>query len=333
MPEKSSPFLRLRAVPLSLRGKLARAIGAIIGVVLLALVATAVWWRFAGPDLVFDAVVDGERGLVTVRSTGRVMSVRAEVGQVISAGQPLIFLAPLSETDLSADTRERLENLRERITAEERTEKDAQEAVSQAALAHARKQLALRKQPAAGSGNDAARKDMERLRAEESAARAGLEAAKNRAEAASLARLNVENAYRQTREALLHQTGTRGKPAQTAMTAPMAGRLSSLDARPGMTVQPGQTLAEIDPILPDQLWIVGFVKPANVTKLRPETVFALRFPDHPDLRLSGQIDAIQDDPPQKNLPGLPVRIRLNDYDPLTMPPLSVGEKAEAREKR
>lgn len=323
----------MNAAPLSPGRKLGRAVGALICLLLLALVVAALWWRFiAQPGLIFGAVVDGQRGVLTARADGQVIEVRAAPDQVVSVGQPLLFLALLPDPGMAADTREALEAMRERVTAGERAEKEARAEVERASLEHARRQLALRGAGQAASGGEASRQEQERLRAEERRAAAALEAAKNRAEALSLARQSVENAYRQMREAVRRQTeGRAAEPEQMAVVAPSAGKISMLDAKPGMRVRSGQTLAVIEPVLPEQIWVVGFVKPANLTRLRPDKVFALRFPGHSQ-RLTGQVDAIQENPPQSDLPGVPVRLRLNGYDPLTMPALVIGQKVDVQEQ-
>ena len=335
MTEKSSPFLQMNAAPPSPKRKLGLMIGAVIGVLLLAILSAAVWWRFVVQgELIFKAVVDGQRAVVTARAEGRVTDVRVTADQVVSAGQDLIVLTPVPGADKSADAQAAVEAMRERVLAGEQVEKKAREELEQASLEHARRQLAVRGAGQPVPGSESSRLEHERLRAEERKARSDLEAAKKRSEVASLSRQSVESVYKQLREALRREQteNDKARTAHAILTSPMAGRVSVLGVTPGMQVRQGQTLAVIEPILAEHIWVTGFVRPGEVAKLRTDKVFTLYFPDHPELKLTGQVDAVQENAVGKDLPGIPVRLRLNGYDPLSMPRLGIGQTVEVREE-
>lgn len=311
--------------------RIGRGLGVVIAVILLAMIVAAVWYRYEHSRIIFDAVVDGERTIIVARTDGVITELRTAIGQVVNAGDALFVIAPGPGADMGADARASADALRERVQAGEREEKAARDAMQQAALAHSRAQLALRGAGQPVPGSEASRQEHERLRTEERKARNELDAAKMRYEAVSHARQSVESAYRQTREAIArYQTEAREGRLLRVLATPGAGRVSVLDVAVGRPVREGQTLAVIEPVLPEQFWVVGFVRPQQVTTLRPQQRVGLRFADHPSLQLTGQVDMLRADADLKNLPGVPVRIVLHGYDPLTMPTLVPGQQVDVR---
>lgn len=333
MTEKSSPFLQLNAAPPSPGRRLSRKLTAIIGVILLAIFVAAFCYRYFLTSLLFDAVVDGQRATVSAPAGGQVQEVHVNPGQIVNPGQPL-FVIDLSVTpgNNSAVVTSRLKTLEEQIRSAEKTEEEARLMLQQASQAHARALVALRGMRRPAAEDTAGRQTYARMQSEEVAARTGLEAAHNRLETASSARYVVQNAYRQMRETLgVNQNRARGRAQQPLIVmAPMQGRLENMAIAPGMLVGHGQPLAEIMPVLPEHMWISASVDQRNAAKLKQGKAFRLRFPEHPDLELTGELEAVGT--PAPDTPAVPVRLRLVDYDPLSMPALVFGETVELKEK-
>ena len=104
-----------------------------------------------------------------------------------------------------------------------------------------------------------------------------------------------------------------------AITAPIGGELQSIEVRPGMTLEAGQTLARINGI--SSVWLNVAVPQAQAARVRPGQAAEARFAAFPGETLSGRVIAI--------LPGvdpaaraLTLRIELPNRDGRIRPGLS-----------
>ncbi len=334
MAEKSSPFLQMNAAPPRPARRLGRRLAACIGVLLLAIVVAAFVWRYFHSGLLTDAVVDGQRAVVTAPADGRVLETGAAADALVKEGQGLFVLdvsAAASGRDAAGQAR--LNTLEDQLRAAENAEEQARLALRQASQDHARILVVLRGLGQPAENDTAARQTRTRLQAEEATARTALENARTRLETASSARYVAADACRQLRADLgIGRQQARRRPEPPLLvSAPMGGRLTALAAEPGSRVARGQTLAVIEPVLAEQLWISAFVRPADALKLKPEQEFRLRFEGMPDFELTGRLTFVGD-APVPGAPGIPVRLSLEDYDPLTMPSLPIGLQVEAKRK-
>ena len=333
MAEKTSPFLHLNAAPPTPGKRLSRKLGIIIALVFLAILAASIVWRTAHQGLLLDAVVGGQTADVIAPANGQVVDVRVAENQPVNAGQPLFMLdvsAFASGKDAAAQAR--LKGLEDQVKATEKAEEDARVTLRQASQAHARALLALRSltQP---DNTTTAQQRYAQAQSEEIAARTGLENARTRLETASSARYVTADAYRQAREALgLHREQDRRRPQPPVIVnALMEGRLSSLTVSQGSKVNAGQSMAVIKPVLAEHFWINAYARPAEAAKFTAGQEFRLRFPGISDFELTGKLESVAETA-VPNAPGVPVRLSLPGYDPLTMPKLAIGQAVEANRK-
>ena len=333
MAEKTSPFLHLNAAPPTPGKRLSRKLGIVIALVLLAILAASIVWRVAHQGLLMDAVVGGQAADVIAPANGQIVEVRVTEDQPVNAGQPLFVLdVSAFASGKDAADQARLKGLADQVKAAEKAEEEARAALRQASQAHARALLALRGlgQP----GNDTtAQQRYAQAQSEEIAARTGLEKTRTRLETASSARYVTADAHRQAREALgLHREQDRRKPQPPVIVnALMEGRLSSLTVSQGSTVNAGQPMAVIKPVLAQHFWINAYARPAEAAKFTAGQEFRLLFPGLSDFELTGKLESVTETPAPGAL-GVPVRLSLPDYDPLTMPKLAIGQPVEAKRK-
>lgn len=206
----------------------------------------------------------------------------------------------------------------------------------------------------------ASREAADRARSADDAAKALLEASRAKLEAASKARAAAEAEMRRMRADVdLAGTGqvvaeirvrqveaqqARVRQAElnlewTAVRAPVDGYVTKKNVEPGRMVTRGQPLMAVVPMSPDHLWVTANYKETELADVKPGQPCEIRVDTYPGLVLRGQVESIMAGtgaafslfPPQnasgnfvKVVQRIPVRLRLTDYDPATMPPLRVG---------
>jgi multidrug resistance efflux pump len=316
---KSAPAAGTRSgVPWKRRPGLWFAVLALAGIA-----AAAIIRLYPASPLVFEAVLEGERRHVAAPCAGTVMEILVAPDQIVRAGAPLALVLPNNAGGgVSPAVRADLQN---KLEAARKGEETALNAVQRAALAHTRAQLALYE---AGAGADTPQDRQQRanLRAAMQRTAADLEAARSRHEAASAARRKAEDAYRQVREPG-DGAANSNQPPPAAATAPQDGRIERLSVAAGTKVRGGQSLMLIGPVTAEQFWVAGYARPERTDELPPGRTLALRLVEQ-NLRLTGSVIATR--PAEAGTEGkaraVPVRIRLDDYDPLTMPALQPGQK-------
>ena len=246
-----------------------RALLAIAAVVILALLAWALWYVFVGRwhEGTDDAYVQGNVVAVTPQVAGTVVAINAEDGMKVQAGQVLVQLDPndaqvalaQAEADLATTVRQVRglyaavdageAALRARRAAVDKARADVARraglvrtgAVSREELAHARNELA-----AAEAALAATREDLGRSQAlvddTEVATQPQVRAAAARVRAAYLA---VQRA---------------------GIVAPVTGYVAQRSVQLGQRVQPGTTLMAVIPL--QQAWVEANFKETQLAKMR-----------------------------------------------------------------
>ncbi|MDI3493379.1 MAG: rane fusion protein multidrug efflux system [Desulfomicrobiaceae bacterium] len=120
----------------------------------------------------------------------------------------------------------------------------------------------------------------------------------------------------------------------TRILAPARGQVSKKSVEAGMVVAAGKPLLAIVPLDPERLWVTANFKESQIGRMRPGQRVEITVDALPGVRLTGQVDSIMAGtgavfslfPPEnamgnyvKVVQRVPVRIRLDPYDPAQVP--------------
>ncbi|MBZ4685635.1 MAG: secretion protein HlyD family protein [Desulfomicrobiaceae bacterium] len=120
----------------------------------------------------------------------------------------------------------------------------------------------------------------------------------------------------------------------TRVLAPARGQVSKKSVEAGMVVAAGKPLLAIVPLDPERLWVTANFKESQIGRMRPGQRVEITVDALPGVRLTGQVDSIMAGtgavfslfPPEnamgnyvKVVQRVPVRIRLDPYDPAQVP--------------
>ncbi len=213
-----------------------------------------------------DAYVGGDVTSIASRIPGRLTAVLVAGNQPVTAGQ---VIARLDTTDYAVALAKERANLAAARAAV---------ALDEARLAAARAEVA-----AAAAQADLARADRDRFRALADRGSSARRQAEQAEAAWQVARARLEAARRQqaAAEAAVAAGRRRVEKAQTGVhkakldlsyctiTAPCAGVVADMQARPGQVVAPGQTLGRIAELTPGHVWIDANFKETQLRRIRP----------------------------------------------------------------
>ncbi|MDR3045053.1 MAG: HlyD family secretion protein [Desulfovibrio sp.] len=285
-----------------------------------------------------------------------VAEARAQLA-ALQRGVPL----ELSQTVHRVTGAQAVEEATKRRAAQARDEEDAARyEMERLSTEQAQAALDRRRLEALVGQGAVSREAVDRARSADDAAKARLESSRAKQEAASKARAAAEAEMRRVRaEVDLAGTGqvvaeirARQVEAQqakvrqaelnlewTTVRAPVDGYVTKKNVEPGRMVTRGQPIMAVVPMSPDHLWVTANFKETELTDVKPGQPCEIRVDTYPNLVLKGQVESIMAGtgaafslfPPQnasgnfvKVVQRIPVRLRLTDYDPATMPPLRVG---------
>ena len=257
------------AAPVKKNSKRKRALLLVAAVVIVGLVAWALWYFSVGRWHVDtdDAYVQGNVVSITPQVGGTVVAINAEDGMKVEAGQVLVQLDPSdarvalaqAEANLAATVRQvrglyaavdaGQADIRARQVAVQKARADvarreglvASGAVSREELAHARTELAAAQAGLAGS-----RENLVRNRALVDATQVSDQP-------------QVEAAAAQLRAAYLASQ-------RSAIVAPVTGYVAQRSVQLGQRVQPGTTLMTVIPL--EQVWVEANFKETQLDKMR-----------------------------------------------------------------
>ncbi|WP_051384339.1 HlyD family secretion protein [Nitratidesulfovibrio termitidis] len=288
-----------------------------------------------------------------------VAEARAQLA-ALQRGVPL----ELSQTVHRVTGAQAVEEATKRRAAQARDEEDAARyEMERLSTEQAQATLDRRRLEALVGQGAVSREAVDRARTADEAAKARLESSRSKLEASSKARAAAEAEMRRVRaEVDLAGTGqvvaeirARQVEAQqakvrqaelnlewTTVRAPVDGYVTKKNVEPGRMVTRGQPVMAVVPMSPDHLWVTANYKETELTDVKPGQPCEIRVDTYPNLVLKGQVESIMAGtgaafslfPPQnasgnfvKVVQRIPVRLRLTDYDPATMPPLRVGMSA------
>ena len=131
--------------------------------------------------------------------------------------------------------------------------------------------------------------------------------------------------------------------AWTTIRAPIDGYIANKQVEHGATVTRGQRLMSIVPRSPKAKWVTANYKETQIRKMREGNYCTISVDSYPDMKLEGYVESLTAGTgsvfslfPPENATGnyvkvvqrIPVRIRLTNYDPNTMPLLRNGMSVE-----
>lgn len=241
------------------------------------------------------------------------------------------------------------EAIRARMQAARDQESAARRDVEQLSVEHARLQLEARRLDALSGAGTPSLDRVNRARLAELTAREALEEAQRRFETISRARVTADgelDRYRaelaaaarmpaSVREDRLAALEARVREAErnlaaARIVAPVAGRVTRIDATPGASVRRGQTVAAVFPSGAEHLRIAARFAPADARHVKLGQSCSVTLPEARNLSLSGIVESVG---APSSGEGVAVRIAVPDYNPETMPALRPDMKAVVRLNR
>ena len=237
--------------------------------VVLGLIVWALWYALVGRwhEDTDDAYVQGNIVSITAQSTGTVVSINADDGMRVAAGQVLVQLDPndarVAYEQAVANLGATVRQVRGLYSAVDAGQSDliARQVAVQKARADVKRREGLVAEGAVSREELAHARD-ELAAAEAALAAAGGELARNRAlvDATTLGKQpQVEAAAAQLREAFLTLQ-------RAAIVAPINGYVARRSVQLGQRVQPGAPLMTVIPL--EQVWVEANFKETQLAKMR-----------------------------------------------------------------
>lgn len=278
-------------------------IAAIIAIlILLVIAAVVIWWLNARHyEWTDDAFIDARTVTVGAEIAGRITDVAVTDNQPVEAGAVLLriddsdYQASLKQAEAGvAAARADIANV-EAQTQAQNAKIDAagkQVAQAQAALEFAksedqRNRELLAKGTATQQQAQQAASTLRQDQAALDAANANVEAAKSQ--------LAVLQAQGKSAEAKLRQAEAAENQAKTTLTrttitAPVAGRATSITAAKGTYAQPGQVLMMF---VPNDVWVKANFKETQLDLMRPGQPVDIAIDAYPEKTFHGRVDSVQ----------------------------------------
>lgn len=278
-------------------------IAAIVGIlILLVIAAVVIWWLNARHyEWTDDAFIDARTVTVGAEIAGRITDVAVTDNQPVEAGAVLLriddsdYQASLKQAEAGvAAARAEIANVQAQTQAQNAKINAAgkQVAQAQAALEFAKSEdQRNRELLAKGTATQQqAQQAASTLRQDQAA----LDAANASAEAAK-SQLAVLQAQGKSAEAKLRQAEAAENQAKTTLTrttitAPVAGRATSITAAKGTYAQPGQVLMMF---VPNDVWVKANFKETQLNLMRPGQPVDIAIDAYPEKTFHGRVDSVQ----------------------------------------
>ncbi|AGB47746.1 multidrug resistance efflux pump [Mesorhizobium australicum WSM2073] len=275
---------------------------AIVLLLLLVAMGVAIWWlntrQYESTD---DAFIDARTVTVSAEIAGRITDVAVTDNQPVRKGDVLLriddsdYRASLSQADAGvAAAQADITNVAAQIEAQNAKIDAAQKQVvlAQAALDFAkaedqRNRELLTKGTVTQQQAQQAASTLRQDQATLDSAEADVAAAKSQ--------VTVLQAQTKSGEAKLHQAQASRDQARTALTrttitAPVAGRATSISAAIGTYTQPGQVLMMF---VPNEVWVKANFKETQLDRMRTGQPVDIDIDAYPDKTFHGHVDSLQ----------------------------------------
>lgn len=285
-------------------------VGKKIGLGLGALVAVAAAWFFlsgADAESTDDAFVDGRSFIVSPQVPGQVVSLDVTDNQFVTKGQQLLRIDPRQYENDRALAAAVLESAKAQLAAQgfglEVAKKNfpallaqaqaqlaAAEAVAAKAQADYSRQASLSRQATSQQEVDAARAALKQAEAQVAAAKAQVAQATPVPERIGETEKVVGQLQGAVNQAQARLNQAELNLSWTVLRAPADGWITRRNVELGNYVAPGQQLFAL---VGTERWIVANFKEGQLRRMKPGQKVKIEVDAHPDLKLEGHVDSIQ----------------------------------------
>jgi len=250
-------------------GKRKRALLALATVVLVAMVAWLLWYLLVGRwhQDTDDAYVQGNMVSITAQTAGTVVSIGAEDGMKVVAGQALVQLDPndarVAFEQAKANLANTVRQVRGLYSAVDAGQADLR--ARQVAIAKARADVARREGLVASGAVSA--EELAHARNELAAAEAALSASRGQlSRNRALVDATTVNDQPQVQAAAAQLRAAYLNLQRAAIVAPVTGYVAQRTVQLGQRVQPGMPLMTVIPL--EQVWVEANFKETQLAKMR-----------------------------------------------------------------
>ncbi|RUX98059.1 HlyD family secretion protein [Mesorhizobium sp. M7D.F.Ca.US.004.01.2.1] len=275
---------------------------AILLVLFLIALGLVLWWLNARQyESTDDAFIDARTVTIGAEISGRITDVAVTDNQPVKAGDVLLriddsdYQASLAEANAGVasaqagivDVEAQIEAQNAKIDAAQKQVAQAQAALDFAKAEDQRNRELLAKGTSTQQQAEQAASTLRQDQAALDSAGANVAATKSQVtvlqaqEKSAQAKLNQANATQEQARTTL---------SRTTITAPVAGRATSISAAIGTYAQPGQVLMMF---VPDEVWVKANFKETQLDLMRPGQSVDIEIDAYPEKAFHGRVDSIQ----------------------------------------
>ena len=260
----------------------------ITALIIVALVATVVWWTTSGNyETTDDAFIDARTVPISSQVNAAVIDVPVTDNQLVEAGAVLVRLDDRDYKAQLDQAKANIASIAAQIVAQQARIEQAekQTAESQATLTFAQQQEQrysdlVRKGAVTVEQAQQYVSGLRQAQANFSAAQANAIATQKQ--------LPILEAQRKQAEAQLEQA--EANLSRTVITAPVAGRVTRLTVTKGTYASVGQALLMF---VPNDVWITANFKETQLRSIRPGNPVTIKIDAFPHRKFKGHVDSIQ----------------------------------------
>ncbi|TPM11383.1 HlyD family secretion protein [Mesorhizobium sp. B2-3-11] len=275
---------------------------AILIVLLLAAVGLVIWWLNARQyESTDDAFIDARTITVSAEISGRITDLAVTDNQPVKAGDVLLriddsdYRASLKQADAGvASAQADIVDVGAQIAAQNAKIDEAQKQVAQAQAAldfakaeDQRNRELLAKGTATQQQAEQAASTLRQDQAALDSAQANVAAAKSQI---AVLQAQAKSAEAKLDQARASQNQASTMLSRTTITAPVAGRATSISVANGTYAQPGQVLMMF---VPDEVWVKANFKETQLDLMRPGQPVDIDIDAYPERSFHGRVDSIQ----------------------------------------
>jgi len=275
---------------------------AVLLVLLLIAVGVVLWWLNARQyESTDDAFIDARTVTIGAEISGRITDVAVTDNQPVKAGDVLLriddsdYQASLAEANAGvASAQADIVNVEAQIEAQNAKIDAAQKQVAQAQAAldfakaeDQRNRELLAKGTSTQQQAEQAASTLRQDQAALDSAGADVAAAKSQV---TVLQAQEKSAQAKLNQAKATQEQARTTLSRTTITAPVAGRATSISVAKGTYAQPGQVLMMF---VPDEVWVKANFKETQLDLMRPGQPVDIDIDAYPERSFRGHVDSIQ----------------------------------------
>lgn len=275
---------------------------ALVIVLIVVVVGTVLWWLNARQyESTDDAFIDARTVTVSAEIAGRITDITVTDNQPVKKGDVLLriddsdYRASLEQADAGvAAAQAEISNIAAQIQAQSSKIDAAQKqvALAQAAFDFAkaedqRNRELLTKGTVTQQQAQQAASTLRQDQATLDSAEAEVAAAKSQV---SVMRAQTKSSEAKLRQAQATEDQAKTALTRTTITAPMAGRATSISAALGTYTQPGQVLMMF---VPDEVWVKANFKETQLDLMRAGQPVDIGIDAYPGKTFHGHVDSVQ----------------------------------------